>query len=120
MLEEAGALRTWVLTELPAIWQSPGASSGLSGRFDAKSSALSAEEIQPHRIDYLTLRGPVQGNRGSVSRVDEGSYVPLVWTDCDIHVRLTGTVWQGSMRLRRRNPQTCMWQLSCSAPDAAA
>ena len=37
------------------------------------------EPIQPHRRHYLTYQGPIGGERGSVSCVDQGSFTPIVW-----------------------------------------
>ena len=36
--------------------------------------------IPPHRRIYLTYEGPISGNRGSVKRIDEGTFVPVLWT----------------------------------------
>ena len=57
MLEQDGVLRTWALAEEPAA-----------------QAEIAAEALGDHRLDYLEYEGPVSGDRGSVSRWDEGEY----------------------------------------------
>ncbi len=57
MIEVDGALRTWALESPPGL-----------------EASINAVELAPHRIDYLQYEGPVTGNRGSVSRWDDGTY----------------------------------------------
>lgn len=58
MLEnDKGTLQTWALTECPA----PGAT-------------ILADELPPHRIEYLEYEGPIAGGRGDVVRVFGGHY----------------------------------------------
>lgn len=57
MLEEADGLRTW---RLP------------SSRFDAAD--MEAEPLAKHRKAYLEYEGPVSGGRGTVKRMDAGTY----------------------------------------------
>jgi hypothetical protein len=66
MLEDGPVLLTWRLTDPPVV-----------GR------AIPAERIANHRICYLTYEGPVSGGRGSVRRVDGGTYVRT--SPSDIH-----------------------------------
>lgn len=56
MLEHAGQLLTWAIAELPGETPQP------------------AEELAPHRLDYLTYEGPISSNRGEVQRVVAGSF----------------------------------------------
>jgi hypothetical protein len=57
MLEQDGKLLTWSLTE-PL---EPGKS-------------IAAERLADHRIDYLQYEGSISDDRGSVSRIREGTY----------------------------------------------
>ncbi|MFO0864423.1 MAG: DNA polymerase ligase N-terminal domain-containing protein [Gemmataceae bacterium] len=57
MLEEGDSLRTW---RLP------------SPRFGGEP--MEATSLAPHRLAYLDYEGPVSGGRGSVKRVDAGTY----------------------------------------------
>ncbi|REK21858.1 MAG: hypothetical protein DWQ42_18415 [Planctomycetota bacterium] len=57
MLEVGAVLRTWALAARP----------------DESLEQL-AEALGDHRLAYLELEGPLSGNRGSVRRIDEGTY----------------------------------------------
>jgi hypothetical protein len=57
MLEFNGALRTWALEREPQA-----------------NDAIPAEALPDHRLAYLEYEGPVSGNRGIVTRVDQGEY----------------------------------------------
>ena len=61
MLESDGVLRTWRLAALP---QTP-------------PDSMEAEELADHRLAYLEYEGPVGGERGTVSRVDAGTFETL-------------------------------------------
>jgi hypothetical protein len=56
MLEEGSTLLTWALAKLP----------------NAQSQL--AQELPPHRRDYLTYEGSVSNNRGEVVRVIAGEF----------------------------------------------
>ncbi len=62
------------------------------------------EPIQPHRRHYLTYQGPLSNGRGTVQRVDEGSFVPLIWTDRRILIDLTMRHCTGRIELTRLSP----------------
>jgi hypothetical protein len=38
------------------------------------AGAIPAQKLPDHRMIYLTYEGPISGNRGSVRRVEDGSY----------------------------------------------
>jgi DNA polymerase Ligase (LigD) len=58
MLEHAGALKTWRLTEFPP----------------PLGQKLRAQALADHRLLYLNYEGPVSGNRGQVIRREQGTY----------------------------------------------
>lgn len=61
MLEDdRGSLRTWSLAEAPCL-----------GR------QIYADELPPHRIEYLDYEGPISGDRGDVTRIMAGEYSDL-------------------------------------------
>jgi hypothetical protein len=97
MLEENGGLRTWVLDDLQ---------SALAGK------PMPVEEIQPHRLDYLEIEGPLSGNRGSVTRVDRGTIEQFDATDLRIAVRVSGQWIRGTLELTRTSAASHGWQLS--------
>ncbi len=41
---------------------------------------FTGERLADHRRAYLTYEGPLTGNRGSVTRVDQGVYHPRLFT----------------------------------------
>ena len=59
------------------------------------------EVIAPHRREYLQYEGPVSGNRGSVTRVDEGRHRALAWTDDRIETELVMLGFRGRVELTR-------------------
>jgi hypothetical protein len=56
-----------------------------------------AERLKNHRMVYLTHEGDVSGGRGTVRRVDEGTYEALVWGDAHIVVHVRGTTGEGRL-----------------------
>jgi hypothetical protein len=73
MLEAEGGLRTWAIDE-PIT---PG-------------KVLPARALDDHRAIYLDYEGPISGGRGSVRRVDRGTFVVAEWTDERVRVRIVG------------------------------
>ena len=49
------------------------------------------EVIGRHRRDFLTYQGSLGGVRGEVCRVDEGGFVPFLWTASRIVIGLSLT-----------------------------
>ena len=93
MLEHAGVLLTWRLSQLPEAWRSvaPGVGGGLT--------QLEAERIADHRIAYLDYEGPISGNRGRVTRWDRGHYNRLEETTDSLRVELEGDRVRGVVEL---------------------
>ncbi len=84
MLEEKDALRTWAL-ESPL----------------AEGRCVPARSLADHRRVYLDYEGPVSGNRGSVRRVESGTYKALCWSEDRVVVRLQASALKGELELRR-------------------
>ncbi len=83
-VETGGCLRTWAFDELPRVGRD-----------------ISARALADHRSVYLDYEGAVSGGRGSVRRVDRGTYERLVWQPDAVRVRLSGTYLTGAFALRR-------------------
>ena len=83
MLESGETLRTWAI-DAPIV---PGVE-------------LSARALPDHRVIYLDYEGPISGDRGTVRRVDSGSFASLDWRDDLIRVRLEGRQLVGIAELR--------------------
>lgn len=82
MLEHGTVLRTWALAAPPTA-----------------GTDLPARALPDHRPHYLEYQGPVAGNRGTVRRVDAGTYDVLAWSDDRVRVRLHGTQLVGEIVL---------------------
>ncbi len=92
MLEQSGALRTWALAQEPTA-----------------SGEIAAQSLGEHRVDYLEYEGPVSGDRGVVSRWDEGEYECQAESADEIVVRLVGRKLNGTGRLRRQHGEPQEW-----------
>ena len=84
MLERGEALRTWAI-DAPIV-------AGVE---------LPARALADHRRLYLEYEGPISGARGTVRRLDRGSYDVLQWTPDRVVVRLSGVQLVGDVELRR-------------------
>jgi hypothetical protein len=84
MLEVNGVLRTWAIDE--AI---------VAGR------DLPARALADHRLHYLEYQGEISGGRGSVRRLDSGSYQSRLWTSELVRFRLEGAQVAGEAVLFR-------------------
>src|SRR5262245_3775425 len=82
MLEDEGVLLTWALGEQPTA-------NGADG------SANVAMRLADHRIAYLDYRGPVSGNRGSVSRIDAGTFRWLERAAARMRAQIAGATLTG-------------------------
>ncbi len=97
MLESGEVLRTWALAAPPAL-----------------EVAVTAEGLVDHRREYLDYEGPISGNRGSVTRWDEGRYE----IEADNRERLTIVVEGRRLRGRlalQRQADGHFWRVSFSA-----
>src|SRR5215470_5282132 len=80
MLEAGDLLRTWALLQLPD---------------ETASETVDAEELDDHRLAYLEYEGAVSGGRGSVRRVDAGTYETIVETGDSLQIRFDGNKLRG-------------------------
>lgn len=88
MLEEENHLQTWRLSK------------------NLNANLFIAERIQDHRMDYLDYEGPISGDRGSVKRIDRGTYKISAWTEEFILLELDGQSFKGDLNLDRLGPDT--------------
>jgi hypothetical protein len=58
-----------------------------------------AERLKDHRTVYLAHEGEVRGGRGTVRRVDEGTYETEAWGADRVRVRVAGRVARGTLVL---------------------
>jgi hypothetical protein len=86
-LEVGSSLRTWSLASAPG----PG------------DFCIEALEHFDHRLAYLDYEGEVSGGRGTVKRLDTGTY-EATWGPARIELRLAGALLNGNFLLEFRNP----------------
>ena len=89
MLDTGDALRTWAI-DAPVV---PGID-------------LPARALADHRRFYLDYEGPVSGNRGSVRRIDQGTYESIEWTAECVRFHLKGSQLVGAAELRKTRSGT--------------
>lgn len=102
MLEAGETLRTWSLPAPP----------------DA-AGPLAAQSLPDHRPAYLDYEGPVSGDRGSVSRWDQGEYATLSESPNQLMVQLAGSRLRGRATLSRESEAQTHWQFEFR-PDGQA
>jgi DNA polymerase Ligase (LigD) len=84
MLEDGDVLRTWAID------------AQVVSRVE-----LPARALPNHRRFYLDYEGYVSGNRGTVTRIDEGFYTALIWEEGRVRVRLDGAQLVGVVDIRQ-------------------
>jgi len=73
--------------------------------------AVAAEPTGDHRLLYLDYEGPVSGNRGTVARIDAGTFSWEVEAVERLIVRITGARFVGRMVLQPGPGQwTCRFE----------
>ena len=104
-------LRTWALVELPRAWQ--------TDRLHAvaSSNSVNAAELADHRLAYLDYEGPVSGERGTVSRVDAGTFETDAESPDCWELTLNGSLLRGRLALRRISTDDRRWTLTVDSGD---
>jgi hypothetical protein len=94
MLETEGHLMTWELRQLPALWL-------VALQLESADTLplAPATRLADHRLKYLDYEGPIAGDRGSVCRVDRGTYQILKETAGQLMVELEGSFLRGTISL---------------------
>ncbi len=99
MFEERGVLLTWACHCRP----------------DSKAVGA-ARQLADHRLAYLDYEGPVSGDRGTVTRWDEGTYRASDSTADRWAVELHGKRLAGRLVLSLKDHATGVWSIVYS-PD---
>lgn len=97
-LDQGQTLATWQLLDDPS-----GLASG--------GKTLPARRIADHRPMYLEYEGPVSGNRGHVTRIDQGSYLLLACEPNRWLIRLAGSILIGTYEIQAADDSTPDWVL---------
>ena len=95
LLETSGVLATCALPRPPA----PGLT-------------LEAKALPDHRPVYLDYEGKISGDRGSVTRWDQGTYEIQRWDATSIAVILHGGRIAGPVTLQQISAQPARWRFS--------
>ena len=95
MFEQGASLRTWALAEEPRA-----------------DTLIVAEQLTNHRLEYLDYEGPVSGDRGQVTRWDQGTFDLLSDTAEEFTAVLTGQRMHGRVRLVRGANEVQRWGFS--------
>jgi hypothetical protein len=95
MFDAGPALRTWAVAAAP---DTPG--------------EQPAEALADHRREYLTYEGPLSGNRGSVTRWDEGEYELLADDTTAFAAKITGRRLHGEIRITGNVPAIYVFRSS--------
>lgn len=108
MLEADGALQTWELRALPALWAQQCDMEAITG-----SDTVSAVRLADHRLAYLDYEGPLTDDRGDVHRCDSGTYELLGQADSFQRIRLHGALLRGDAHLEQRESDYRVTASSC-------
>ena len=103
MLEWGPSLRTWALAELPSA-----------------DKCVVAEELSPHRREYLDYEGEVSTGRGSVVRVAAGQFRILDQQPVLVRLRLESPTWTVTLEMVRSATSPAHWTASLVSPPPAA
>lgn len=76
----------------------------LTWRLDGWPQFVCAVPISPHRRTYLNYEGPVSQNRGTVRRIEQGSYRVLSPSDDELCVELNPSGRVLRLPLDKPNP----------------
>lgn len=94
MLDRGGALATWRLP-VPLDRLPP--------------QGADAVPLGSHRLHYLTHEGDIGGGRGSVRRVEEGTFEASAWEDGRVSVTVKGRAIAGTVELVRGPGTAAPW-----------
>ncbi len=98
MFECGEALRTWATEAEPG-----------------SAGAIAARRLPDHRPAYLDYEGPVPGDRGSVTRWDEGSYEAIGDNEQPWTLLVRGKRLSGRLTFERTGHDDHSWRVSFAA-----
>jgi hypothetical protein len=95
MFEVEQSLATWACDRLPT------------------EVPIEAVRLADHRLEYLAYEGPISGDRGSVERVDAGTFDLLEVSSIQWRLQVEGRLLCGEMTLRWIEGDR--WQMTVAA-----
>ncbi len=72
---------------------------------------ISTQKIQDHRIEYLSIEGPIGRVRGVVKQTDTGRYERIHSDESRVEFQLNGGKLRGRFELRREDAASEKWAL---------
>lgn len=81
MMEKPHKLETWRFNMLPG------------------KAPFLAEKSNDHRLEYLDYEGPISRNRGTVKKIDNGTYKLIADSEFFIIIEIVGEKYQGTINL---------------------
>lgn len=84
---------------------------------DLSPAGAEAEQLKDHRTAYLAYEGEVSGGRGTVRRVDEGTYEAVAWESGRVHVRVAGRSAPGALVLSAPESGAGRWTACFTAAE---
>ncbi len=97
MLSDGRALATWRCEDDPTEM--------LPGQ------TIPSQKIQDHRIEYLTIEGPIGRDRGAVKQTDTGRYERIHADKSRVEFQLNGGKLSGRFELLREDDASEKWAL---------
>lgn len=105
MLEVGATLETWALPAVPRDWSRL----ALIPQMIAASNTVEVERIADHRSAYLEYEGPISGGRGTLRRLDHGSYHAGATPG---HYSLEGEILHGEIEITSHPSSDAKYSLS--------
>ena len=99
MLEWGQSLRTWAMLQMPTA--------GVS---------VTAEELPPHRREYLNYEGELSAGRGRVSRCAAGEFQILAEKADFLRLRIASPSLTGTLEMARESAASPIWTAVLAAP----
>ncbi len=99
MLEWGQSLRTWALLQLPTA-----------------GASVTAEELPPHRREYLNYEGEISAGRGRVSRCAAGEFQVLDEKPDFLRLRITSPTLAGTLEMAQESATSLQWTAVLAAP----
>ncbi|MEK6642287.1 MAG: DNA polymerase ligase N-terminal domain-containing protein [Planctomycetota bacterium] len=96
MIQRGGTLATWKCLVAPE---------------DAQREAVACERLADHRLAYLDYEGPISGDRGDVTRVDQGVCTVEAWDEDRVDVVFRGMRLVGRFRMTKAQDDDQSWSL---------
>lgn len=109
MFEAGDSLATWALAALPSDWQASLDDPQLKL---ASTNVVDAERLPDHRLAYLEYEGPVSNGRGSVRRLDAGTYDAA---NNPYEFAIEGNHLRGTIVLQPPHENSDPWRLTFTA-----